>query len=134
MEAVYERFVHVVVQGRVMNEEHVRSLATGRAWTGTRALELGLVDQLGGLHDAIVLARELGGLPEDSPVEPFPKPLSLIEQLEQAMEPPNPLGSAQMLVLEGTGARELSEAALTAAMLFREEPVLTLWPVYVDIR
>lgn len=134
MQAVYDRFVHVVAQSRVMDEEHVRSLATGRAWTGTRALELGLVDQLGGLHDAIVLARELGGLAEDAPVEPFPKPLSLIEQLERAMQPPSPLGAAQLLTVEGSAAREVSERALTAAMLFQEERVLALWPVYVNIQ
>ena len=41
----------------------VRKVAKGRAWTGQQALERGLVDHLGGLQDAISLAKQLAGLP-----------------------------------------------------------------------
>jgi protease-4 len=134
MESVYERFIRSVALGRVMDEERVRALATGRVWCGRRALELGLVDRLGGLYDAIVLARELGGLPDDAPVEPFPRPLSLAEQLEQVMDPPSPFGVVRDFAPEGSSIDEAAEASLSIAMLFHREPVLAIWPVVLDVR
>jgi protease IV len=46
----------------------VEAVARGRVWTGRDALEAGLVDELGGLRDAVRIARERGKLPEDAPV------------------------------------------------------------------
>lgn len=46
-----------------MSEEGVRAVAKGRAWTGRDALQHGLVDALGGLQEAIVLAKQEAGLP-----------------------------------------------------------------------
>ncbi len=58
----YEDFVHAVADGRSLPEDCVYTLADGRIYSGRQALELGLVDQLGDLDDAIVLAAELGGV------------------------------------------------------------------------
>jgi protease-4 len=134
MESVYERFIRSVALGRVMDEERVRALATGRVWCGQRALELGLVDRLGGLYDAIALARELGGLPDDAPVEAFPRPRSLAEQLEQVMDPPSPFGVVRDFAPEGSSIDEAAEASLSIAMLFHREPVLAIWPFVLDVR
>lgn len=49
--------------GRGKTKEEVRAIAQGRIWTGQAALERGLVDQLGGLQDAILLAKQEAGLP-----------------------------------------------------------------------
>ena len=46
-----------------MSHEAVHKVAQGRIWTGQQALGHGLVDQLGGLHDTISLAKQLAGLP-----------------------------------------------------------------------
>lgn len=71
---IYSQFVEVVAQGRKMEVEAVRSLADGRVFTGRQAKELGLVDRLGGLHDAVLLAGELAGIPgEPRVVELGPK-------------------------------------------------------------
>lgn len=59
----YADFVRTVAKGRGMSYEAVHKVAKGRLWTGQQALERGLVDQLGGLHDAISLAKQLAGLP-----------------------------------------------------------------------
>lgn len=134
MESIYDRFVHCVVQGREMEEERVRALATGRVWTGRRALELGLIDELGGLHDAIALARELADLPEDAPVQAFPRPIGLLEQLERAMDPPSPLGALGLAAPEGSPTRELTLSALDTAYLLQDEQVLTLWPMFIQVR
>jgi protease-4 len=58
----YQRFVTVVAEGRQRDEDYVRSIAGGRVWTGEAGLERGLVDQIGGLDDAIAAAAELTGL------------------------------------------------------------------------
>jgi ClpP class serine protease len=57
-----------VAEGRKMPPEKVLVSAEGRIWSGPQGLERGLVDQLGGLGDAIVEARKLGGVPVDSAV------------------------------------------------------------------
>jgi protease-4 len=59
---IYEGFVQVVSQARGLPLEEVRELADGRIYTGQQALELGLVDDVGTLKDAIAKAAELGGI------------------------------------------------------------------------
>jgi protease-4 len=58
----YEQFIDVVAEGRGLSEEAVRDLATGQLYSGSKAKELGLVDELGGLDTAINLAMELAGI------------------------------------------------------------------------
>jgi len=58
----YGQFVHVVAEGRHMPEDKVRPLADGRVYTGVEAKELGLVDQVGHLEDAIEAAKQLACL------------------------------------------------------------------------
>ena len=59
---LYDQFVKVVAEGRGLNEEKVRELATGQLYTGVQAKELGLVDELGGLDKAIDVAASLAGI------------------------------------------------------------------------
>ena len=59
---IYEVFVKNVADGRGMSVEAVKEVARGRVWTGTDALEIGLVDEIGGLDDAIAYAAEQAGL------------------------------------------------------------------------
>jgi protease IV len=61
--AIYEAFVARVAAGRKLTPERVRELATGEVWPGTRALELGLVDEIGDLERAIEVAAEYAGVP-----------------------------------------------------------------------
>ncbi len=62
VDTYYEQFVDVVAEGRGMSRDRVRDLATGQIYTGVRAKELGLIDELGGLDTAIDLAAELAGV------------------------------------------------------------------------
>jgi protease-4 len=64
VENVHTQFVRAVAKGRGMNEAQVRKLADGRIYSGAQAKELGLVDQLGNLEDAIELAAKRAGLEE----------------------------------------------------------------------
>ncbi|MEQ9314312.1 MAG: signal peptide peptidase SppA, partial [Henriciella sp.] len=59
LERGYDRFIHLVAEGRNLPEDRVREIARGRVWTGEDALEVGLVDEIGGLMDAVAKAREL---------------------------------------------------------------------------
>ena len=68
VESVYQQFKDKVAQGRGMEMEQVEEVARGRVWTGMRAHELGLVDELGGLQDAIARARSEAGIPVDAEV------------------------------------------------------------------
>lgn len=68
---IYEVFITHVAAGRNMTKEEVDAVGQGRIWIGTDALEAGLVDQLGGLNDAIELTAQLAGL-EDWRVTELP--------------------------------------------------------------
>jgi protease-4 len=57
---MYDNFVSVVAQGRSMEEDRVRELATGEVFTGRRGKELGLIDELGDFDRALELAAQLG--------------------------------------------------------------------------
>ena len=61
----YDRFLTLVGEGRGMTYDEVNEIARGRVWTGEDALEVGLVDQIGGLMDAVAKARELAEIPAD---------------------------------------------------------------------
>lgn len=62
LEAFYERFLARVADGRALEVEAVREAAGGRVWSGARAADNGLVDELGGLGVAIHRAGELAGV------------------------------------------------------------------------
>lgn len=68
----YDRFKTVVAQGRSMGVEMVDSIGQGRVWSGTDALGIGLVDELGGLNRAIEIAAELASI-EDYTIKNLPK-------------------------------------------------------------
>jgi len=62
IERGYERFINLVATERSMTAESVDEIAQGRVWIGTQALELGLVDKLGNLDDAVKSAAALAEL------------------------------------------------------------------------
>lgn len=65
----WRQFVEAVAEGRGLDVAHVEQLATGEVFTGSQALELGLVDRLGDLDAAVQLAGELAGIDDPVPVE-----------------------------------------------------------------
>jgi len=66
---VYDEFILDVSKGRNISTSDVKALADGRIYTGTRAKQLKLVDDLGDLYDAIDKAAELGGIKGEPKVE-----------------------------------------------------------------
>lgn len=62
VENIYDVFLDRVADGRNMTKEAIDEIGQGRVWSGENALEIGLVDELGGLNRAVELAAELAGI------------------------------------------------------------------------
>lgn len=69
----YARFINRVADGRHMSIERVRRIAEGRIWDGMKALQIGLVDELGGLDDAIAYAAGMADMGEDYDLATYPE-------------------------------------------------------------
>lgn len=80
----YDTFIAHVAAGRNMTVEEVDEIAQGRVWTGSDALRLGLVDELGGLDDAIEIAADLAGL-EDYRTVDLPEQKEPFQQFMESM-------------------------------------------------
>ncbi|AKK71806.1 signal peptide peptidase SppA [Chryseobacterium gallinarum] len=80
VEGTYKRFVHFVTQNRKQTFEQIDNVGGGRVWSGTRAKQIGLVDELGTLNDAIKFAAQKAGLKSYN-VDSFPKKMSPFEQI-----------------------------------------------------
>lgn len=76
---VYDTFLSRVSEGRNMSTHIIDSIGQGRVWSGTDAIQLGLVDQLGGLNDAIAEAVRLADL-EDYAIKELPDRKDPIEK------------------------------------------------------
>ena len=101
IDRTYDEFIARVATGRHLSPARVREIARGRVWTGRQAKELGLVDELGGLHEAIVQARRLAEIPAAESVrfKRYPTPESPWEALSEAFG----VSSEAARVLVGVG-------------------------------
>jgi protease-4 len=81
LDRIYGQFTEGVAEGRNMPIEQVLEVSKGRIWTGSDALEIGLVDALGGFPVAIRLAKEAAEIPEDDVVRlrVFPRTKTPVE-------------------------------------------------------
>lgn len=80
VEGTYKRFVHFVTQNRKKTFEQIDNIGGGRVWSGTRAKEIGLVDELGSLHDAVKFAAQKAGL-KSYEVASYPKKMTAFEKI-----------------------------------------------------
>lgn len=85
VEQTYKRFAHFVGQNRKKSFEQVDEIGGGRVWSGTRAKQIGLVDELGTLNDAVTFAAKQAKL-NDFQVTSYPKKVSKFEQLFKNMD------------------------------------------------
>ena len=79
VESIYDTFITRVSEGRNLSKEYIDSIGQGRVWTGRDALELGLIDVLGGLETAIKLSSEMANL-ENYRIVNLPKQKDLFER------------------------------------------------------
>jgi protease-4 len=82
LDDMYDQFVGAVARGRKLEPATVRDLADGRIYSGRRAKELRLVDDLGGLDEAVRVAGELAGIPGKPRVIRVRRGFRLVEVLD----------------------------------------------------
>ena len=94
----YDRFINFVAESRSQSYEDIKEIAGGRIWIATSAKEIGLVDEIGGIDDAITYAANMAEL-EDYQVEYYGEELSpeemilkkLLENFDVSLEEPKVL-------------------------------------------
>jgi protease-4 len=113
VQSTYQRFIGRVAEGRAMSPEAVDQVGRGRVWTGEQALEMGLVDRLGGIPDAVLAAKERAGLAPDADVllVQYPPPKPLAQQFLEALQ-----GGGASLALPGWPARARDLVATLQAL------------------
>ncbi|MGA7292195.1 MAG: signal peptide peptidase SppA [Terriglobales bacterium] len=120
LDRVYVDFTSKVADGRRLPKEKVLEIAKGRIWSGQDAMNLGLVDALGGYDTALKLVKQAIGVPESGDVKIviYPRPKSLLENLLDRGGPDNSdkeaVGQtlAKVLELVQPVARQLDAAGI----------------------
>ena len=90
VEMIYDHFINIVAEGRGLTPERVDEIAQGRVWCGSEALGIDLVNEIGGLKDAVDYAAVSAGL-ENYRIEAWPKAKNSLDKL---MEGLNTAGAA----------------------------------------
>ncbi len=88
VEEIYRQFKQRVGEGRKLDTAFVDSIAQGRVWTGARALEIGLVDRLGGLDEAVRSAAKMAKL-DTWHVSEYPETENFLEAILNKKDPMN---------------------------------------------
>ena len=107
VERIYDKFTSVVAEGRDMEVQDVDAIAQGRVWSGADAVEIGLVDEIGSLNDAILYAAAAAGHPDLSSwqIAEYPKPMTTFELLLESLA-----GGNGESVFSGTPLENVAEA------------------------
>jgi len=137
MEDFYTGFVTKAAESRGVSYEALDAVARGRVWTGAQALEIGLVDELGGLDEAVTVAAEAAGIGEDYGMTLLPRPGTLMEALLDFSEPADSDARAQALLASELLTPELAEALGRAKLLSEQlaaEGLVAAMPVIPEIR
>lgn len=138
MKDVYRLFTSKVADGRHLDTEKLNALAEGRVFTGRMAKELGLVDRLGTLDDAIDEARQLAGLPADEKLERIllPEPRGFFEDLfgQTGVEVAPVAKAAVLNVLTGLPGVDAFVEQLDALSLVTSGRPLMMLPARIHVR
>lgn len=120
MEAVYRVFVGRVAEGRGKPPAEIDKIAQGRVWTGVRAKELGLIDEIGGLDAALAEARKLAKVDAATGLQVYPPAPSLRDLIAGLGQVEAPLGASAdgsadwvAALLRAVGAVDPTVAAAT---------------------
>jgi protease-4 len=140
MQAFYDQFVEKVAEARQTTPEKIDQIAQGRVWTGQQAKQVGLVDELGGLHVAVAAAKQRARIRAEDEVElvVYPPRRSFYEVLSDSLEQPTASRRASsaaeaIMSLLGPRDRTVLAAILAPSRLFRSGEVLAHMP-YVFLR
>ena len=81
----YKSFITKAAEGRSMLVKEINDVGGGRVWTGSQAIDHGLVDVLGSYRDAVSLASNMAGVEDDFKVSIYPKPKPFFQQILEDM-------------------------------------------------
>ncbi|HEY6360109.1 MAG TPA: signal peptide peptidase SppA [Vicinamibacterales bacterium] len=123
----YDNFVEKAAESRQTTPERIDAVAQGRVWTGQQAKQQGLVDELGGLTEAIEIAKARAKIPAEEEVElvVYPTRRSIYELLSQQF---GSAGFSAWSLLTGDAERKALAALTAPARLFRRGEALALMP------
>ena len=127
LKRVYARFIDVVATGRGMDAASVEAVAQGRVWTGTQALEHGLVDRMGSLPEAVARAATLAEIEgqriKSLPIRLDPPALAVVNQM---------LGGQARTVTEHMSTLLGGDSVLLDSMMADAAKPLAMVPVALD--
>jgi protease-4 len=95
---IYYQFLNKVAESRKLPKQKVAQIAQGRVWSGQDAKQLGLVDELGGLEEAIEYAAKQAKLGKDWELQEYPKVRSLEQRILQKLTSDNSARTGQLPV------------------------------------
>lgn len=138
---IYEQFTRKAAEGRKMEYDKLEKMARGRVYTGAMAKELGLVDELGTLEDAIAYATKVSGLEGNDRVERLilPRPASPLEALLGPIDTDASLTNASSAALKSvidSLSPEIAEHLKAADLInvLAREPRLLVMPFRLIVK
>ena len=134
LNTIYDQFTQKAAAGRKMDYAKLEAMARGRVYTGTRALELGLIDELGTLADAVEHARGLvGDSDKKLELETLPKPQSPLEMLFGRVEQKQAQPVAKTFTTLLPETVQPAVRHWQALQQLATEPALTIMPFAIRI-
>ena len=139
---IYDQFTQKAAKGRHMEHAVLEKLARGRIYTGRRAKELKLIDEIGTLDDAVLEAQKLAKLDPSAKIErmQLPKPVSPLEQLFGPLDPESstsvsvtPTSALTALVREFIPDAAQRIQVLSVLQTLSRERALTILPFCLNI-
>ena len=135
---IYRQFTTKAASGRKMDVDKLEKLARGRIYTGQRAKELGLIDDVGTLDDAIAYAKQAAGIEPGTKVERLnlPKPANPLEALFGPLDSETRLQTSATSALLQRLPEPLRESLrdLSVIDVLSREPALTVMPFRLRVR
>jgi len=145
MEEFYWKFVEKVAAGRDMTRDEVHKIAQGRVWTGRQAIENGLIDALGGLEDAIQVAKVKAGLTDEMnwEIKEMPEAPDIFDALSESLglarsaaslRKAMGIGPLESMLLDHPQIRSRLARLASIFTICHEDPILLLMPVDIDVQ
>jgi protease IV len=131
VDSIYDGFLDRVSIGRDMDRERVAEIAQGRVWSGAQAFELGLVDELGSLEDAIAVAKDRANLDGDAGLR-FPQ-AEQVDAFDVILRDLARDGRDRPLTTTSAFANEFSSARRELEVLLGQGPVMARLPYLLRI-
>ena len=130
VDKIYKTFTSHVAEGRNLDIEKVYSIAEGRVWSGTDAVNIGLVDANGGLFDAVAKAAELADITNDYQLMEIKLPLSPIELWLQSLT----MMTAKSLNIDyNIYSEELNKVIEQNLFIFTNHGVQMVTPLNIEV-